>query len=249
MDRWTLSTLAHVDHPVAAPVGAGTVDRLLARTRPPAAARFLDVGCGPAAWSVRALQLYATARGTGIDVSRPALEAARRAADAAGVGQRLTLLERDAAAVGDDQSADVVLCVGASHALGGLGPALPALGRVTRPHGLLLVGEGFWARPPTPEALRALGAAPEEFRDLPGTVDFVQRAGWTPVYGHVSTEDEWDDYEWSWTGSLARWALEHPEAPGQAAAARAAAEHREEWLRGYRGVLGFVCLLLARTTR
>jgi hypothetical protein len=136
---------------------------------------------------------------------------------------------------------------GAAHALGGLEPALGALGRLTLPSGLLLVGDGFWARPPTPEALRALSASPEEFSDLPATVERAERAGWTPVYGHVSTDDEWDDYEWSWTGSLTRWALEHPEQEGREGARRAAAEHRTEWLRGYRGILGFVCLLLART--
>jgi hypothetical protein len=74
----------------------------------------------------------------------------------------------------------------------------------------------------------------------------VTADGWTPVYGHVSTIEEWDDYEFSWTGSLARWALDHPDDPDAKQALEASAEHRDMWL-GYRGVLGFVTLVLRRT--
>ncbi len=67
------------------------------------------------------------------------------------------------------------------------------------------------------------------------------------MHGHVSSLEEWDEYEWSWTGSLADWALE----PGRDPADRdqalaAAADHRDAWLDGYRGVLGFATLVLAR---
>jgi hypothetical protein len=71
--------------------------------------------------------------------------------------------------------------------------------------------------------------------------------GWTPVYGHVSTLAEWDAYEWSWTGSLAQWALDHPDHPDHEQALQASAAHRGSWLNGYRGVLGFVVLLLRPT--
>ncbi|MGZ4508677.1 MAG: hypothetical protein ACXVX0_15645, partial [Blastococcus sp.] len=63
-----------------------------------------------------------------------------------------------------------------------------------------------------------------------------------PGFGHVSTAAEWDDYEWSWTGSLATWAL--TEAADRAGALEAARTHRRQWLEGYRGQLGFVTLVL-----
>jgi hypothetical protein len=107
--------------------------------------------------------------------------------------------------------------------------------------------DGFWERLPGPAALAELGAAETDFDDLATTVDRVVADGWTPVYGHTSTLQEWDDYEWSWTGSLARWALDHRGEPGSAEAMKAANAHRTGWLHGYRGTLGFVCLLLRRT--
>ncbi|HEU5109332.1 MAG TPA: SAM-dependent methyltransferase, partial [Micromonosporaceae bacterium] len=68
----------------------------------------------------------------------------------------------------------------------------------------------------------------------------------TPVYAHVSDAAEWDDYEWSWVGSLTEWALDNPGHPDAAEALRVAREHRDGWLRGYRDVLGFATLVLRR---
>jgi hypothetical protein len=101
--------------------------------------------------------------------------------------------------------------------------------------------------PPTPEALAALTATPDDFTDLAGLVDIAEQAGWTPVYAHVSDAAEWDNYEWSWTGSLTEWALDNPGHPDAAEGLTLAREHRDQWLRGYRNVLGFVTLVLRRT--
>ena len=92
---------------------------------------------------------------------------------------------------------------------------------------------------------RALDAGPDEFPDLAGLVDLAVEHGYEVVHGHVSTLEEWDEYEWSWTGSLADWALADGRDPGdRAEALEASRSHREAWLRGYRGVLGFATLVL-----
>lgn len=85
-----------------------------------------------------------------------------------------------------------------------------------------------------------------DLADLPTTVNQVTADGWVPVYGHISTRQELDDYEWAWTGSLVSWALDHPAHPDSSVALAAASTHRSEWLRVYRDNLGFVCLVLRR---
>ncbi len=107
-----------------------------------------------------------------------------------------------------------------------------------------MLGAKLWLATPGARVLEALGASAEDYTDLPGVVELAGEHGWVPVHGHVSTQDEWDSYEWSWTGALARWALEHPEHPDAPQAAAAADEHRTRWLEGYRGALGFVTLVL-----
>ena len=55
MDRRQLSHLAHRDHPVAAPLDDASVGRLLTLALPRGDERVLDLGCGEAAWLLRAL--------------------------------------------------------------------------------------------------------------------------------------------------------------------------------------------------
>ena len=246
VDRQRLSSIAHTHHPIAAPVFGVNVNRLLRRADRRPAARILDLGCGEAAWAMQALAHCPDGHADGVDLSPYALERAEGMATARGLADRLSLHERDARTYVPDGDYDLVLCVGSVHAFGGLTGTLEMAGRHVRPDGVLLVGEGFWQAPPTEAALAALGCKPDALTDLPGLIGIVEQAGWTPVYAHVSDAGEWDDYEWSWIGSLTEWALENPGHPDAADALSAAREHRDQWLRGYRDVLGFVTLVLRR---
>lgn len=246
VDRQRLSSIAHSHHPIAAPIFGVNVNRLLRRAGREPAARILDLGCGEGAWAMQALAHYPDGHADGVDTSPYALERAADAAAARGLADRLTLHERDARAYVPDGDYDLVLCVGATHAFGGFAGTLRDAGRHVKPDGILLVGEGFWQVPPTAAALAALDAKAEDHTDLPGLLDTAEEAGWTAVYAHVSDAGEWDDYEWSWVGSLTEWALDNPGHPDAEQARTVAREHRDQWLRGYRDVLGFVTLVLRR---
>lgn len=247
VDRQRLSSIAHTHHPIAAPVFGVNVNRLLRRAGRQPAARILDLGCGEAAWTLQALAHYPDGHADGVDICHHGLERAAAAAAERGLADRLTLHERDARGYVADGDYDLVLCVGATHAFGGFAETLESAGRHVKPDGILMIGEGFWQVPPTPEALAGLQATPADLTDLPTLVDVAERSGWAPVYAHVSDTAEWDNYEWSWTGSLTEWALDNPGHPDAAVALARAREHRDAWLRGYRNVLGFVTLVLRRT--
>ncbi|GGZ61091.1 SAM-dependent methyltransferase [Streptomyces inusitatus] len=246
MDRQTISSIAHGDHPVAAPLHETSVARLLDRALPRGDERVLDLGCREGAWLRRAVRGRPGVRAEGVDIDASAVGSGRAAFAADGLAGQVELHVRDASEFAPDHRFDLVLCVGATHAFGGLLPTLAAARGHLAPGGSVLIGEGFWEREPGRETLDA-GFTAQEYDSLAVTVDRIGDAGWTPVYGHVSTVDEWDDYEWSWTGTLARWGLDRPAGPERAAALRAAREHRDAWLHGYRRTLGFVTLLLRRT--
>ncbi|MFF6995317.1 SAM-dependent methyltransferase [Streptomyces sp. NPDC008313] len=244
MNREEISTLAHTNHPIAAPLDDGAVRRLLSAGTPRGDERVLDLGCGGGEWLLRALDMRPRLRAEGVDISASALARARGKARALGVDDRLTLHRADAAEFTAPHAYDLVVSVGATHAFGGLAATLEAARGHLAPGGRVLVGDGFWEGEPTAEAVDMLG----EFAPLPVTVQRVVDAGWTPVDGHVSTRGELDAYEWAWTGSLASWALDHPDHPDSGQALEAATAHRDEWLRVCRDVFGFVCLLLRPTT-
>ncbi|MDG4864935.1 class I SAM-dependent methyltransferase, partial [Streptomyces sp. T-3] len=239
---------AHSDHPIAAPLSDQRVDQLLAHALPRGDERVLDLGCGEAEWLIWAVANREGVRADGVDLSEPALARGREHIAQAGLSGRIALHHQDAAEFNGDAPYDLVVCVGSTHAFGGLLPTLEAARKHLAPGGAVLVGDGFWERPPTKETLQ-VGFAEDEYVDLAATVDLVERDGWIPLHGHVSTQEEWDDYEWSWTGSLTRWALDNPQHPESEEVLATAKQHRAQWLSGYRGTLGFVTLLLRQEAR
>jgi cyclopropane fatty-acyl-phospholipid synthase-like methyltransferase len=246
MNRQRISAIAHRTHPIAAPLNDDNVHQLLARAVPDGPGRVLDLGCGQGHWLARALSGRPELRGTGVDIEEAVIADAARTVAEAGVADRAELIVADANTVSFPESFDLVLAVGAAHAFGGLVPTLAAIRQHLNPRGLVIVGDGFWEREPG-AATVDVGFAADEYADLATTVDRIADLGWLPIHGHVSTTEEWDHYEFAWTGALAEWALDHPEDPDSAAALDAAAQHRTEWMHGYRATLGFVTLILRST--
>ncbi|WP_327259521.1 MULTISPECIES: SAM-dependent methyltransferase [unclassified Streptomyces] len=243
MNREEMSRLAHAEHPIKSPLDDESVRQLLARGAPRGDERVLDLGCGGGEWLLRALTTHPRLFAEGVDTSEDALRQAHESASRFGVQERLALHHQDAAQFRSAHPFDLVLSVGAAHAFGGLVPTLAAARTHLAPGGRVLIGDGFWEREPSQEAIEMLG----DFTDLATTLDHVAADGWTPVHGHVSTRRELDDYEWSNWGSLASWALDHPDHPDSPQVLETAAVRRTEWLRVYRESWGFVSLVLRRT--
>ncbi|MGW2652294.1 SAM-dependent methyltransferase [Streptomyces sp. NPDC001478] len=243
MNRDLISDLAHARHPVRAPLDDDSVRTLLDHAVPDGEARALDLGCGGGEWLLRALTGHPGLRAEGVDLAEDALSRAADEAVRLGVRDRLTLHRADGAAFRSPHPYDLVLSVGAVHVFGGLLPTLAAARAHLVPGGRVLIGDGFWEREPSPEAVEMLGEA----ADLATTLDLVAADGWTPVHGHISGRGERDAYEWACWGSLSAWALDHPGHPDSAEILELAARRRTEWLRVYRDSWGFVTLVLRRT--
>lgn len=221
-----------------APLSTEHADLLLSRLSVQAGSTVLDLGCGWGELLLRALA-GSGATGVGVDSDETLLARGRARARELRVGARF--VNEDAAAWRNP--AERVLCIGSSHALGGTRPALAALAELVLPGGLLLYGDGCWDRQPTPE----LAAQFDDVEDLQTVVGHAVAAGWRVL--HLSTADqrEWDDFESTWRAGRQQWLVDHPDDP-RAAEVRAQLDAQlDDYLSGYRGVLGFCYLVLARS--
>jgi len=242
VDRSQIFDIAHLRHPIAAPVAPGQLRKLVGWLSASPGGRAVDLGCGEGEWLQELLLAQPGLTGVGIDHMLPHTAAERTAHR--GLGDRVRWIQTDAATWSDGLF-DVVLCVGASHAFGRLEDMLTAVRRHLRPGGQALIGDTIWEGIPSASALTALDASPDDFPDLAGLVRATREHGFEPSYGHTSTLDEWDEYEFSWTGSLVDWAVREASTTEDRDQALAAArEHREGWLGGWRGQLGFATLVL-----
>jgi len=129
--------------------------------------------------------------------------------------------------------ADIVVCVGSSHAFGGPADALHWLRQSVAPGGRVLYGDAFWAAEPSAMALEAIGGLPR--RDDVHTA--ARAAGFRIERDETSTLAEWDAFEAGWRAGL--------EASVDPEAVAFAAQRRREYEDGYRGAIGFSWLVLA----
>jgi len=211
----------------------------------------LDIGCGWGELMLRILAAAPDATGVGIDLDDDDLTRGQAAARARGLADRVTFARESG--VGTTRGpADLVLCVGASHALSDVQPpgqtvaALTALRRLVTPGGRVLLGEGFWQRPPTAAELAAMwpGITAGELLDLAQIADLTAAAGFRPAWIETATEAEWEEFESGYQADEEEWLAAHPDHPEAAEIRQRVDEHRSYWLRGYRGLLGFAYLTL-----
>ena len=229
-----------------APLSDARAGRLVASLGPLAGARVVDLGCGWAEMLLRVLAAEPTARGLGVDEDPEAVDRGTGNARVRGLADRVRLEVGDVTDTSTrTDPADVVLCIGASHAWGGTRAMLDAVRSATRQGGRALVGDGIWERPPGAVALAALDASADEFASLSALVDLAMESGFRVLAVSVASLDEWDDFESRWCAGRERWLLDHPGHPDAGEVRRVVDQHRRAWLHGYRGVLGFAYLTLA----
>lgn len=244
MDRNEYSAIAHRGMAFCNPLNEARVDELIGKLDLPVGASVLDSGCGKAALLIRIVERYA-ASGVGVDLS-PQFVAEARARIAGRIPDAdITIHELDIAAfTATPASFDLAICVGSTHLYGDFRGTVQALTPLLRPGGQLLIGDGYWKRPPTADYLALLGATEDEMSDYGGNINTAIAAGLTPLYVVDSDQADWDRYEWSYNLAIERYIAIHPDEPGIEGLRQWGHTVRNRYLGGGREMLGFALYLL-----
>lgn len=193
-DPGRYSLLGHRGTPLWHPHDPGALDRLIDAAGLGPQSHALDVGCGRAEVALRIVE-RSGASARAVDLSPGAIALARAAAATRDPAGRL-----DAVCAAFDPEAeapaDLVVCIGSTHVVGGLDGALDVLGRLLRPGGRLLIGDGFWASEPDPQWItRRFGGQRDALPSAAGIMQTFITRGWRVVSGHTVSPDGWRAYE------------------------------------------------------
>jgi SAM-dependent methyltransferase len=237
VDQTRFSTIAHTDHRFLCPLSAAKAEELIDVMELSASDRILDVGCGKGELLVRIVERYAVAA-VGIDPNPSFAAKAREAARERVPGAAVQIREERAESYAP-RDFRLAMAIGATHAYGGYRESLRALAKASRPGGQVLVGEGYWRRPPAAEYLAVMGADATEFTDHAGNVAAGCGEGLTPLYSRASSDDEWDHYEGLYARAMERHLAHHPDDPDHTEMRDKIRRWRDAYLRWGRETLGF----------
>jgi cyclopropane fatty-acyl-phospholipid synthase-like methyltransferase len=195
------------------------------------------MGSGRAELLIRLVERYQVSA-LGLELDAADLQAAREQIAARIPSGRLELRQDDARTFQPGpKTFDLACCVGACHIFGGIRPTLEHLALWVRPEGKVLVGECYWKQEPSPEYLAALATTREEFQTHSGNVAAGVALGLMPIYASVSSQDEWDRFEW--LNLHERYLRYQPDDPGLPTLIAELDAWRDIYLQWGRDTLGF----------
>ncbi len=200
--------------------------------------RVLDIGCGKA-WVMRQWAERFAIDGTGLDINPAFLDVARRKPPARG---KLQFIQTTAETFPAEPAGyDVVICLGASFALGGFVQAVDWMTSVTKPGGAVVIGDLTLKHRPVVNAHQHLPL------DAVELVNVIQRHG-AEVSALISASDaDFERYISHHRHATLRWAREHPDHPDHDDVLD---KSRADWgyyLKTIRPLLGW-SILVARKT-
>jgi SAM-dependent methyltransferase len=245
------STIAHTGRQVLGPLAGARLDALVDRLELAPGDHVLELGSGKGDLLVRILRRWPGVTGEGFDRNPWFIAEAIASARAAGVADRLSLIETDVPGVLiADRGAVLAIAMGATGILGDGAATVAGLAGAVRPGGHVLFGDGVWLAEPPADGLAAFAMTRGE---LPfggeGIVAWGVELGLEPVDVETITPAEWDAYESAYTGAIDEWAAANPDDPEHDEFVARAAMFRTTYLAWRRDAMGFVAARFRRPAR
>ena len=240
MDRWKYFDIAHRFHVASNPTSVAKPEELIGLIRLEPGSPFLDIACGKAEMLVRLAEAY-DIRGVGVDLSPYFMKDAKELKCQRVPGPDLEFVNVNGTEYHRENTKnfDLSICIGASWIYDGHRRTLRAMKGMTRPGGIVMVGETFFTEEPSEEYL-----ATEDFSSHYGNIQIGVEEGLTPLYTMVSNLADWDRYETLKWYAVDEFALNNPDDPDLPEIQARNAKAQEIFLRWGRGLFRWAIYLL-----
>jgi ubiquinone/menaquinone biosynthesis C-methylase UbiE len=245
MDRNKFSAIAHQNHVFSNPINEAKLMKALQFLKLNPGDKVVDAGAGKCELLIRLAEQYQV-KATAIELYDGAIEEAKRKAAGRIPDGQISFINQDAKEAIDSLAGGeyaLGICIGSTHALGGLEATLSALKKCVKKGGYILIGEGYWKQKPSQDYLLALGAEESELKTHEENVKAGEDLGLIPLWAIVSSEDDWDEYEWLYSMSIENYCYDHPEDPDCPAMLARIRTWRRTYLKWGRDTLGFALYL------
>lgn len=204
-----------------------------------------DLGCGNGTLLSLWYDAYGI-RGTGIELRKESVAAAKRAVDEKGAADRIQIIEGDAAAWEPEEEADVVVAIGSAFIFGGAVPALAHLESITKNGGTLVIGDRYWQSTSVPpEFAVQWPEIPTEYGLVAAARDLGLR-----LCGVIrASPDDHDRYESAIWQQCLRWLDEHPSHPDREEMEEYLCKIQDEYLVYGREAFGWAIWVFGKDTK
>ena len=196
MDIWKYYDITHKKHLICNPMSKNKLDGLFSLLDLNPSSRVLDIACGKGELLIRLAELF-NMSGIGVDSSPYFVKDCEEKKKERVSNSDIKFLEMDGSKYRPKRNElfDLTMCIGASFIYNGFIGTINALKKVTKPGGLILIGEPYWLKEPGDEYLKTSGIKKEEFNSHFKNIDIGEKEVLNCIYTLVSNHDDWDHYE------------------------------------------------------
>ena len=244
MDRWKYFDITHRFHVVCNPTSVAKLEELIGLMSLEPGSAVLEIACGKSEMLVRMAEAY-DIRGVGVDLSPYFMKDAKELKRQRVPGSNLEFINVNGAEYHRENTKnfDLSMCIGASWIYDGHRGTLRAMKCMTRPGGIVMVGEPFFTEEPSEEYLTTEDFSRDEFSTHYGNIQIGVEEELTPLYTMGSNLDDWDRYETFKWYAVDEFARNNPNDPDLPEIQARNAKAQEIFLRRGRELFGWVIYL------
>ena len=215
MNQAKYSAISHRDLSICNPLSEAKIEQAIQLLAMRPTERAIDFGAGKGEFLIRLIERYG-ASATAVELENSQISELPGLLQKRISPEKVSVVLKDAKRyIVEDLGSpyDVGICVGSTHALGGYGKTLDALQQAVKPKGLLLIGDLYWKKSPSPEFLEFLGGNETDQGTHEGNILEAEKRGLVPLWSCVTSEDDFDTYEWRTSKAIEDYVNEHPDDP------------------------------------